>query len=256
MNNLSDVISCVSETRIKYSLGDELFFRGQRGKDKLLPGLLREDHDDLKEIENKLFCNSYIMGNDELKNCKNSWEQLAIMQHYGFSTRLLDWTTSLMNSIYFALSACIGCNSKCNSIKKRIPECHGNPVIWVLDPFKMHKIYYPKLDLLAFTVGIDDIQDYKDIFIKKTFDEWEYKNGPIFLEIPWNNPRIKSQKGYFTFHFNDTEINSKCAVPITINDKCRKNILNEIKTLGITEFDIYSDLVSLSRHVRQKYEIK
>ena len=203
------------------------------------------------------------MGYQEFKETKNSWETLGIMQHYGIPTRLLDWSKSLINALFFCLSDCIDCKIKCHlneGKSKRLCAKRGNPVIWILDPEELHKQLYPELHIASFTVGIDDdkLKDYKDEFIMKEGGNWPYKTGPIFLEIPWNNPRIRQQKGSFTFHYNNKLLEKICPAAIKcveIDPKWKKEILTEFEVMCINEYDIYTDLVSLSRYMRRIYEL-
>jgi hypothetical protein len=112
--------------------------------------------------------------------------------------------------------------------------------------------------LSTITIGVDEIQDYKEAFIT-TKTEWEYKNGPVFLEIPWKNKRIISQKGYFTFHSTEIPIEELLdkdsgLLKIEIKRSDRTNIIEEFKILGVTEHDIYSDLTSLGQYFSRIFE--
>jgi hypothetical protein len=200
MSGISQLIEEIKRIKEAGDFESNIFFRGQRKCHQLLPSLLRKTVSNYKE--NNVYCDCWIMGNQEFKDTKNSWEILAILQHYGIPTRLLDWSTSIINALYFAISDCLDCKARCRnaSMQKRNKNCKGNPIIWVIDSCNMIQKFYPKLDLYAFTIGIDEIQDYAETFVKSDGKDWKYKKGPVFLEIPWNNQRIKQQKGYFTFH--------------------------------------------------------
>jgi len=138
--------------------------------------------------------------------------------------------------------------------------CRGNPVIWVLDSQGMHEQLFPEdpiSELSTITVGIDHIQDYKECFIIDR-DKWKLTNGPVFLEIPWKNKRISSQKGYFTFHPKDKPLecyinNQRWLQKIVISQSDIEKIINALEIMGITEHDIYSDLSSLGQFLIRKY---
>jgi hypothetical protein len=122
----------------------------------------------------------------------------------------------------------------------------------------MHTTFYPKLKLLSFTIGIDDIEEYYEVFVKRTKTDWKYRKAPIFLEIPWTNNRITSQKGYFTFHSDDIKKTpqplenllkeSKSLLRIEIEPSLKNELVEEYRVMGISEFDIFPDLSSIGRH--------
>lgn len=240
----------------------EIFFRGQKCSDKLVTKLLRPSLDEceVKEYkENHLYCDSWVMGNNEFINCRNSWEILAKMQHYGIPTRFLDWTGSLLSGIYFAISECIDCKYMCEEKTNKRDGCRGNPCLWVLNSWRMHQELYPNLELdkISFTIGIDEIVDYADIFVKQDQSKsWVYNNGPIFMEIPWSNSRITSQKGYFTFHSDKAgespkpleELLKTSIFKYEIDPKLKNQLVEEFRIMGVSEFDIYPDLSSIGRH--------
>lgn len=264
---ISSVIKKIEKFQNKTkSNQNEIFFRGQKSSDKLVPKLLRSNPDGGEENEykeNLIYCDSWIIGNNEFINCRNSWEILAKMQHYEIATRLLDWTSSLLSGIYFAISECIDCKTQCKEDKDKKPGCRGNPCLWVLNSRFMHNEFYPhNLDKIAFTIGIDKLIDYVDAFVKQEEKiEWEYNKGPIFLEMPWSNSRITSQKGYFTFHSDDIKnpipledrlsksLKSKSwLLKIEIDTELKDELVKEFKIMGISEFDIYPGLSSIGRH--------
>lgn len=265
MSALSYVIDVVRSKQSKGILSEEIFFRGQREKHTLVPCLLRPHMKYKKSIsttENNFYCDALVMAAADISRVNSSWQALALFQHYEIPTRLLDWTSSLTSALFFALLPCLKCplGGNCKKLKK---SCDGAPVIWVIDPHKMHKSLYPGepiKDNLTITVGIDPLPDYRDEFVLKeaTANDWPYKNGPVFLEIPWTDSRIRNQKGFFTFHIDGTPLEtqldeSKGLVSIPITKKYRRDIMQEFDALGITEYDIFTDLVSLANYFKRRY---
>lgn len=239
----------------------ELYFRGTTNSSyKLVPKLLRSADSYIPtadERENEIFCRTIVMASSEISKVSSSWNLLAMFQHYQIP-RLLDWSSSLMTALMFALKPCFECAEVCKNgkCKKSV-----SPVIWVINPFEMHDSIHKGTEvqgLIAITVGADDniLQDYKKIFIqssgrKSRKGEWKYKRGPIFLEIPWANPRIKAQKGSFTFHYDSKPIDDfrscgKWLRKIEIPTRKAKKIRDELIAIGMNEFDIYPDLIHLA----------
>lgn len=266
MSALSFLIEEISNKQ-KAGLLGAVYFRGQNAKHTLVPRLLRADRKfkhSIDDTENMIFTDAWIMGATELAGTRNSWEALALFQHYEIPTRLLDWSSSLPSALFFAVQKCLSCDKqgKCEKLRK---SCNGNPVIWVLDPIKMHHRLHagkPAGSLSAITIGIDQIQDYKEEFVIKdaSTNDWDYKAGPVFLEVPWMNARMRSQKGFFTFHYDDIPLENLLdetsgLIKIDLRKRYRSTIVEEFNALGLNEHDIFTDLVSLANFFKRRYTI-
>jgi hypothetical protein len=237
----------------------EIYFRGQRTRNQLIPSLLRIKNQkrEIGFYESTYYCDGWIMGASEFEKETSSWEILARFQHYQIPTRLLDWSSSLISAIYFSLENCLLCNKlECYMND----NCEGYPIIWALDPVRMHKellVEDIRDKYAAFTIGVDEIQEYKDVFVTSE-EEWKLGDVPIFIEIPWKNARISKQKGYFTFHPNDKELDKfegsdAWLKKIKIDEDEIETLKNEINIIGVNEHDIYSDLPSLGKYFNRKF---
>ncbi len=168
----------------------------------------------------------------------NSWELYYLMQHYELPTRLLDWTKSPLNALFFALS-----NPK--SIDDAV-------YIWVMQPefLNQHTISQEAI-----------ITPYKERS-KNNFNEFNYlpeklrandnpiPSKPIAIEPLLCNRRIISQQGCFTIH--GTEANPidyyfpsddlhLYQIKFKLTNGSNR-VLSQLRTLGIKEEIIWQDL--------------
>lgn len=125
-------------------------------------------------------------------NEEDKFEWLAIMQHYGAPTRLLDFSESIFIAAYFAIK---------NKEKGVIPT------IWAVNWQKLRNNIYEK-NKLPYTMGInlkDDINhlhiELANTFIAKNFDS-EFKASRMVIPLePKNcNARLAKQQGLFLMH--------------------------------------------------------
>ncbi|HSQ43141.1 MAG TPA: FRG domain-containing protein [Fibrobacteraceae bacterium] len=219
----------------------------------------------IHERENDIYCRTLVMAANDLIGYESSWQKLALFQHFNLPTRLLDWSSSLITAIMFAIAPCLECRVHCAQ-KNKCDRKEYNPRILMLDPQKMHAALHkdsPIGNLVAVTIGVDDkkLQDYAEVFITRE-QAWDLKGGPIFLEVPWRNARIRAQKGYFTFHpddrlsFDDIIGHEDWLTEIIIEKKLLHKLRDEIIATGSTEYDLYPDIMHLAKYFARAHRKK
>ena len=101
INSVSD-LSKILQTLGEPKEGHTRFFRGHGDKDwQMLPSIYREDY--LIENEDKIIKDALTYCPDDFLPSDTLFEKLVKLQHYGYSTRLLDLTTNALVALYFAL---------------------------------------------------------------------------------------------------------------------------------------------------------
>lgn len=105
VSSISQFIEVVQE----FSDEDDVLFRGQRRADWVLAPTVarlrpRHEGEDLRDVEQRLIeafrrqCAPYV-----LRDFPDAWEMLAMAQHHGLATRLLDWTANPLAALWFAV---------------------------------------------------------------------------------------------------------------------------------------------------------
>jgi hypothetical protein len=187
-------------------------------------------------------------------------EYLHLMQHYGFPTRLLDWTEGALIALYFAI---------------RIHRNDKTPCVWMLNPSWLN--YVNDVTIKNEETGEDKslvlYTDYNaveefpaDLIIKEHYlNEHKLADLPVAAFPPYIDTRIVAQKSVFTIHgrikngfdvlfkkYPDAQI---CVLRITSDQGMIKNMIKELTRLGMTETTIFPDLEGLSREIQAEYDM-
>ena len=253
IKTLSGFINAIKKIGILLPIaGEDIWYRGISDDSyKLVPGTVWRAIDDTKHrgiIEEWL--NDYILYSDIA--LKDGFDIYALAQHYGLPTRLLDWTTSPLTALYFALE-------KEEENEKRI--------VWCMNPHALNKItvkWNGHISISDKTIRAElELDKYLPAPLSTT--DGKLKDGPIALRVQPKNRRLSSQKGCFTLHgkselaINDLLENKSPSniVKIEINGKStRENIRRELFLMGITEDSIFQDLNSLSTRLMRNWGVE
>lgn len=177
----------------------------------------------LKEFKNQAL--AYL---DKLPS--NDWEWMALAQHHGLPTRLLDWTTNPLVALYFAVKDDI-------DLKKEPKGYDGSSAFY----FMIYKT--PPIDI----EGIEEPIEY--VCGKESQREG---SGHALFWPPHTTPRIKAQSGILTIqHDPNTPFNygsrlEKYIIPFELRLEFRK-VLN---SYGINDSSMFPDLDGLASHLK------
>ena len=189
MSNITDKTNCTTEVRsineyietIQKFSGNNIFYRGHSNKEyELKPGIYRGD---IIKNEDKIYRETIAKVPYDFKD-KNTIESLALMQHYGIPTRILDLTTNALVALYFA---CVGNEDKDGEvIVLDIPErniCYfdSDRVTILANLAKSDEKFHYKMELLSVykqkLATLEQKKEAHDIFItdiQKSFDIHNY----------------------------------------------------------------------------------
>ncbi|SEW31861.1 FRG domain-containing protein [[Clostridium] fimetarium] len=267
---LSEVFNAASNLKNNAIKNEVIFFRGNSNKDfEIIPSIARDrkfscDISILNEERNLIETAKYRLPKI-FHNDLYPIDLLALLQHYGIPTRLLDITSNPLVALYFA----------CQDL-----SIDGEVIVFVDNQSDIAN--YPIINAIAdsykfaFTTSEDLSMFYSKILIQPYFIEQKYslefcgdeKQGgrwiqeccekPMFVHAQENSTRQKLQQGkYILFPNHIVEGNGgpyfeKVIHPIPkeekyikkrilIPDGAKKEILNKLEVLGISESTLFAD---------------
>lgn len=208
--------------------GKRALYRGQRRDVPLLPKIARlSTYLPILDTERAMLNDFKLRSVPFLEQRpENDWEWLAIMQHYGLATRLLDWSANPLAALWFTVS--------------RPPAESRYGIVWLYQP---------------------DSEDYA--IISKLSNP--FKVNRIFLVKPrLVSVRIGAQLGWFTIHHFNFEQEKFVALeeaPVYIPRLTKLIIPPEkfasirfaLDRLGINSATLFPDLEGLCAHIEWSY---
>lgn len=211
---------------------DDVLFRGQKEDWTLVPKLARlrfRGGLKVREAESKMLASLKTRALPYLDTVpQNDWDWLAIAQHNGMATRLLDWTTNPLAALWFAVEQ---------------PATKGQDgVVWVFTPSQEDYVVNPD-----------------------SFTPFDSVRTRVFRPKHINR-RIITQHGLFTAHY--IQKNGSKFVSLEKNSRYKEHLIkmrvpasmfSDIRTgldrCGINAATLYGDLVGLCTDAQWQHSL-
>jgi hypothetical protein len=229
-----------------------LVFRGVRDDAcDLSTGLMRlaAGYPDLVRLEGHILRNFRKYAQPESAVGNSLWNWLALAQHHGLPSRLLDWTYSPLVALHFATED-LSCYER-------------DGAIWCVDHRQTNRLLPPPLRAQAEREGLDvftaemldSAADSLDALARLSEDDFV-----VFLEPPSLDSRIVNQFALFSLMSNPIrklddwlaerpELAKKIVLPAALKWELR----DKLDQAGVTERMLYPGLDGLSRWLTRYY---
>jgi FRG domain len=227
------------------------WFRGEPSSRKpLLPTLYREG---LKDFENPLLQMFRVRApgyHDLVPETGRTDQWLFLAQHAGLPTRLLDWTEGALLGLHFALK-------------------HKRPVVWMLNPLALNdfadsgQVRLRAGKMREFPLTWVDHRGKNPAFGNISGAWLQDKQGielPVAVYPTYVHARLRAQRSCFTVHGKQKK-GLATLVPSTsgiltrydVDPTRRQSMMNELRTMGITDSVAFPDLDGLAKELKAQF---
>lgn len=224
---------------------NSIWFRGNSNHNYTLsPSIFRSNYEPKFEQSFQTKFKSRALPYLTNRPVENYWEWLFIMQHHGVPTRLLDWSSSALVALGFAIIF-------------REDNNDADAAIWCLNPIVLNEntrvVLTPEDKIPDISVNVNAQASFK-------IDAAARADYPIAITGPLNNKRIAAQKGTFTlfpntekFNLEDKDNAHTFLTKIIIPNDNIEAFKNQLYYLGMTESTIYPDLNNLALEIKREF---
>lgn len=235
----------------------DCWYRGERDASwDLQPKVFRADYAE-RDLTNRFRVLSKSR-HSQLPDYDNYGLFLSVMQHYRLPTRLLDWSTSPLVALYFA-------------VEKYIYEPTSTPMdasIWILNPYGLNEIEIGETatpSIEGWSVrkflrpAFTDYGPQSPGFSNSANDYLESQSSKVCAVMgAETDTRIFAQQGSFTIHTSSMPLQNHSQVGrflsrIRIPSSGIDAIAKEIFLCGFRKSTLFPDLTNLSDDLEARY---
>jgi hypothetical protein len=236
ISKLSEYMTYVEDLPNEFSLS-----RGQSKNYPLLPSALRQDESGNRKYSKRVirnFLEQFKINSYQYMNTpwdiKNEIEWMLYAQHYGIPTKLMDFTTSHVVSLLFAVE------------KSFQDESEDDAVVYFLNPSALNNQTKQQSQIVNIS-GDEAVSS-------------EGHDGPFVVQGRKINSRVNAQKGLFVIFQDDDKsldgtFDDSVLRKLTIKSGYKKEILASLYSMGISFTHIYPELSSVAKDILMQQDI-
>lgn len=201
---------------------------------------LPNDKLDADTVEERIFKQFKLRAVAHLRRIpENDWEWLAIAQHHGLPTRLLDWTRNPLAAAFFALSNCVD--------NAEIPDDPDHDADITQDSESARGLQTFDRDSCAVVYALPSPYELDTTKFSTPFSGYEKVS---LLNPPHSVQRIISQDGVFTaFPIPSVPLNKNKMRRILVQKADKPIFLKRLFRLGIHHASLFADLDGIAKHL-------
>jgi hypothetical protein len=233
IRNLAEFLTVVGTTSALWCRGhDDLGY-------DLVPSALRYPSEELRNAALNLMIDFRRLGEIKLSRPPR-WDEefrwVQIAQHYGLPTRLLDWTESPTVALFFASQ-----------------NLKADGGIYVMNPIDLNRASFPSRPRI-----LDQHQDSKILerYLRLTGSApTRTRLKTVAINPVWNSERLMAQKGVFTLHgteFNLDRDQAPSLVFIPILRDFKQQLQRDLERIGIDEMSMFPELEHTCRFLKRR----
>ena len=240
-----DLITSIQELteaarNLTYESGVRWLFRGQsRAAWDLLPSVHREYDEEGERYLTQEFRARAGTRHGHRPRYEDYADWLALMQHYGLPTRLLDWSHSPLTAVFFAVERHLPHTPRFDTIA-------DDAALWAVSPARLNVAQGLKPYIYPLNSG-----ELAGLVEGAFFPVQERRDVAAALAVE-SDPRMQVQRGAFTIHRTTKAFNTipgcdewlrKWIIP----REATPNLARQVDALGLGLADLFPDLGSLAR---------
>jgi len=245
INTIDELLQFVKALSDRHGSNAQLWYRGEDNSSLMLvPSIQRSE----KRLQMERFLSNdfyvramQIFSNPPEKHNYAHW--VALMQHYGLPTRILDWSRSPLVAAFFATETHMTTDT--------------DGCVWVLVPDRFNEM--EGFGRCIYPIDADTAQEMLLPAFKHLHHNPVLEDKILACASTDKNLRMYSQQSCFTVHNSLRKLEDICdehmLYKIIIPKDKKQYFIESLRVLGITEGFIYPDLEHICRDLRRSYDL-